>query len=935
MRAVRFLMVGLCLLSVLACSGGSSDSGAAQYTGEQVETSTDESGNVSIQSDSGNLFNIAVTNEDGASAGIMDITYNEDGGSAVLVITDPEGNYGRVVMIGTPEELSGKSLSRAVYGLNITVKPVNRNPIGFSENSYNLSSVYVSPTSRAVMTNSSGCYTPNALVNYFKSNYSTAFSDGWSILMFEGNISDGTASSLMYGTYLQENAAYKMYASLKTRMEYLYGEEQGALDSEEFYLSCWYPSANIGFNTVCEVTRGRSDCNIPVTGEPDDNGTPEEPENTKPFIGGNPYTSVTAGNGYSFYPAAYDADGDALTWSISNKPDWADFDTATGALTGTPAEADAGSYRQIIIGVSDGENASYLNAFDIDVYVYNSPPVIMGTPQTVITADTAYSFYPSPYDADGDALTWSISNKPDWADFDTATGALTGTPAEADAGTYTDIIISVSDGEETSPLDAFSITVNEYNSAPVIGGTPYTTITADNAYSFYPFAYDADGDALTWSISGKPGWASFSTATGALTGTPAEAQAGTYSNIIISVSDGQETSPLSAFSITVNEYNSAPVIQGTAYTTVTADNGYSFYPTAYDADGDTLTWSISGKPYWASFSTSTGALTGTPAESDAGIYTNIIISVSDGEETSPLNAFSITVNEYNSAPVIQGTPYATVTSGRPYSFYPTVYDADGDTLTWSISGKPYWLSFSTSTGALTGTPARSDAGTYSGIIISASDGDETVSLDAFDIAVSINNSAPYIGGAAAAEAMKGVTYSYTPGSYDADGDTLSYSIENGYGWLSINAATGELTGDPVTAGAGTYNVIISVSDDYAASTMNISIYVPQVLYHNGMIWQDNAEVSDVRRTWEDAIEYCEDLELDGYKGWHLPTLDELWEIAGHLLPLLSGFEYSFALPYWTSTTCASDPSQAWSIFFDFHSALNYDKTNHYYVRCVR
>lgn len=89
------------------------------------------------------------------------------------------------------------------------------------------------------------------------------------------------------------------------------------------------------------------------------------------------------------------------------------------------------------------------------------------------------------------------------------------------------------------------------NTAPAISGTPAVAVQANAAYSFAPSASDANGDALSFSITGKPVWATFSTASGALTGTPTTNQVGTYSNIVISVSDGTVSQSLPAFSITV------------------------------------------------------------------------------------------------------------------------------------------------------------------------------------------------------------------------------------------------------------------------------------------------------------------------------------------------------------------------------------------------
>ena len=78
---------------------------------------------------------------------------------------------------------------------------------------------------------------------------------------------------------------------------------------------------------------------VGVSGGPDNSpsgitGPPTNPSNAAPQISGTPATSVIAGSTYVFTPTASDADGDALTFAISNMPDWATFDTSTGQLTG-------------------------------------------------------------------------------------------------------------------------------------------------------------------------------------------------------------------------------------------------------------------------------------------------------------------------------------------------------------------------------------------------------------------------------------------------------------------------------------------------------------------------------------------------------------------------------------------------------------------------
>jgi hypothetical protein len=183
----------------------------------------------------------------------------------------------------------------------------------------------------------------------------------------------------------------------------------------------------------------------------------------------------------------------------------------------------------------------------------NLAPVISGTPAAAVTVSESYSFTPTAADPEGKAISFSIANKPPWASFSRSTGRLSGTPSDGAIGEYVDIGISVSDGTLTAALPPFSIVVSTANQAPAIGGTPATSAREGQAYDFRPTAADADGDTLTFSISNRPSWATFSSTTGRLSGTPPVGSVGTYRDITIRVSDGQLTTSLPAFSISVEQ----------------------------------------------------------------------------------------------------------------------------------------------------------------------------------------------------------------------------------------------------------------------------------------------------------------------------------------------------------------------------------------------
>jgi hypothetical protein len=86
---------------------------------------------------------------------------------------------------------------------------------------------------------------------------------------------------------------------------------------------------------------------------------------------------------------------------------------------------------------------------------------------------------------------------------------------------------------------------------PTISGTAYPSVMTGQFYSFQPQVSGASG-ALIFKITNKPSWATFSAATGKLSGTPASKDAGAYKSILVTVTDAKKAAAaLPVFSITV------------------------------------------------------------------------------------------------------------------------------------------------------------------------------------------------------------------------------------------------------------------------------------------------------------------------------------------------------------------------------------------------
>ncbi|WP_337879466.1 DUF4347 domain-containing protein, partial [Rheinheimera sp.] len=227
-----------------------------------------------------------------------------------------------------------------------------------------------------------------------------------------------------------------------------------------------------------------------------------------------------------------------------------------------------------------------------------------------------------------------------------------------------------------------SFTVNAVvPGAPVIGSA---TAGSGEATVSFSAPGSSGGVSITgYTVTASPGGATASGSTSPLT--VSGLTNGTAYTFTVSASNSVGTGSASAPSNSVTP-NGAPTISGTPAVTVAEGTAYSFVPTATDSVGDVLTFSITNAPSWASFSTSTGALTGTPANTDVGTTAGIVISVSDGALSASLPAFNLTVTNVNGAPTISGTPATSVAQDAAYSFTPTATDEDASTtLTFSIA----------------------------------------------------------------------------------------------------------------------------------------------------------------------------------------------------------------------------------------------------------
>jgi hypothetical protein len=105
----------------------------------------------------------------------------------------------------------------------------------------------------------------------------------------------------------------------------------------------------------------------------------------------------------------------------------------------------------------------------------------------------------------------------------------------------------------------------------------------------------------------------------------------------------------------------------------------------------------------------------------------------------------------------------------------------------------------------------------------------------------------------------------------------------------------------------------------------------------GLMWQQNEVLP---RNWEQALAYCEKLELGEHTDWRLPTIKELSSLVdeNRINPAVdtTAFPGARAVPYWSSTTFTGHAGFAW--YVKFGNGLEYNggyKGRRYLVRAVR
>ncbi len=289
--------------------------------------------------------------------------------------------------------------------------------------------------------------------------------------------------------------------------------------------------------------------------------------------------------------------------------------------------------------------------------------------------DTAFEAALSGNDADGDALTFRITQQPSRGsvNLDNNTGLFQYTPTP-DLNGSDSFRFVVNDGIEDSDEGLVDVDVEAVNDRPTINGLADGTVAEGQNLNFALTVTDADGDDLDITYALPSG---ATVAAGTFSWTPTFSQAGEHV-VAVSAEDDEGAAAFASARITVTDTNRAPSLAQVTIPGGIEGQSITYTATASDPDGDGLfyTWTFGDG----------GQATGSTVQHvfrDDGDFT-VTIRVSDGDLEV---ASAASVEIANASPQVQAPNDQTADEGDVVTLVGQATDPGVDdvlTYSWSL-----------------------------------------------------------------------------------------------------------------------------------------------------------------------------------------------------------------------------------------------------------
>jgi hypothetical protein len=397
---------------------------------------------------------------------------------------------------------------------------------------------------------------------------------------------------------------------------------------------------------------------------------------------------------------------------------------------------------------------------------------------------------------------WTVTGLPTGVTFDPSTNSISGTPTAT--GLFAPHI-KLTDSDGDIALATYSVTIN---AAPTITGPaslPSADVTRDYPPPSKTAVMTATGGTApyAWSATGLPPGLTIDPSSGAISGNPTAV--GSYSPTIM-LKDAANATDTKSYAASPIVISALPAITAPSGATLpnwtTGSSGYSQQITVTDGTGP-FTWQLSAAPAGLTIS-NTGLITGTPTGPQT--Y-SMVVTATDADGVAASKTYGLTIN-----PGVSVT--CSVPNGEITIPYSGSCSGTGGTppYTYSWAAVP-GLTLNPNSGAITGTPTVANTYTRT-ITVTDSVGGTSTKTVSFVI-----NPAPTIATGSLPSWTINQNYGSSNTTMQGTGGLTPYVWSDGGTLppgLSLNSATGQITGTPTLA--GTYTVTVTLTDSANVQT---------------------------------------------------------------------------------------------------------------------